>query len=118
MQQLNDEVNRVIEDFNKQFTKYYPGDSGFNGNDPQEPNEEVQADPEELRDWLRLMAKSIAEKTVEAVRVKGCRFGCYCAVCALCDEYTHIHCSDCITAKPISAVTEQSKLASRWLGKE
>ena len=109
MLQLNDEIDRVIEDFNKQFVQYYPGDSGFNGNDPQEPNEEVQADAEELRDWLRFTAKSIAEKTVEAVRVEN--------------KYNLITQKRRLTYSDVDyaynqAVAKQSKLADQWLGKD
>ncbi len=41
-----------IEEFNKQFVQSYPGDSGFNGGDPQEPDEQISAYPEEIRDFI------------------------------------------------------------------
>lgn len=109
---LNDEIDKIIHD---------------------EANLSLQpllylASDEKLDNWNEAAAgvyrqvykicRSIAEKTVEAMRVEGCRFGCYCALCALCDEDTHIHCSDCLMTKPISAITEQSKKAKEWLGKD
>lgn len=33
---------------------------------------------------------------------KGCRFGCLCKVCSLCDNTTFIHCGDCVIGKPMT----------------
>lgn len=31
---------------------------------------------------------------------KHCTYNCFCPLCALCDEETHIHCGDCVMGKP------------------
>lgn len=39
------------QEFYKTFTRSFPGDSGMNGNDPQEPVWEMTDDPKEVADW-------------------------------------------------------------------
>lgn len=39
--------------FDKDFAVYYPGDTGFGGNDPQEPLNEIMGTATELKDFIR-----------------------------------------------------------------
>jgi hypothetical protein len=94
---LSEEINRILKEFE---TKYSP--QIMNGS----VCPECRIDFADLYGDVYLALKSIAEKTVEAVRV----------------EEIQDSVKDDILATEANwfnqAVTEQSKLASRWLGKE
>lgn len=58
----------------------------------------------------RLVWESALSAVQEAVeKMKGCRFGCFCSLCGLCDEETSIHCGDCVMGKPMSALSSVSE---------
>jgi len=66
----------IRQRFYKEFTRYYEGDSGFNGNDPQEPIWTITDDPKEVADFfLTQRAEDWEEvkKMVENIKCEVCK---------------------------------------------
>ena len=59
-----------LSEFNKKFIEYHPGDSGLGGNYPQEPTENVQADPEELKGFILQDRKDVLDMCLSQVLEK------------------------------------------------
>lgn len=93
---LSEEIERVVEEFDKQFVSYMDDGKPVYG--------EIH---NEQKNYLRQSLTSIAEKTVEAVRVEKNHL-----FYPIGDETSWMN------KGWDKAVTEQSKLASQWLGKE
>jgi hypothetical protein len=62
-----------------------------------------------------LITEILLELQAETEKIKGCRFGCYCKLCALCDEDTHIHCGDCVMQKSVPITVAFSSLITEHI---
>jgi len=101
---IHQEVRELREEFDAYFDKLTSG------------GEWVEIHDEIANWWLEKM-DSQRERLVEDVlaelsKIRGCRYGCYCKLCGLCDEDTSIHCSDCILEKPTRATSSIDSLIS------
>lgn len=66
-----------------------------------------RAQAETTANWYARFFRAALHRAVEkagkeVAEIKGCRYGCFCATCSLCDENTFIHCGNCVTGFPIS----------------
>ena len=85
----NDLQNKTIEEFRKKFRNIYAGDSGFGGNDPQEPMNEWATDcPEDVESFLKLSLQQAFKEYGE--RVIGEDSGHKCKKHKDCFEYNGI----------------------------
>lgn len=55
------------KEFNKRFVEFYPSDSGIGGNDPQEPDEVLQAYPHEIRDFIESLLNEARREVIKDV---------------------------------------------------
>ena len=90
--------NKIREDIYSLSVPTYP-----NG----DPNYKELA--EELITFMKPYIARIRLQTLQEVqgmieREKGCRYGCFCKLCGLCDEETFIHCGECVMRKPTTAL--------------
>ncbi len=60
-------MNNWEKEFNKQFVEFYLGDSGIGGNDPQEPDEVLQAYPHEIRAFIKSLLHSHNEELIQRI---------------------------------------------------
>ena len=93
-QDLNSEIERIVKEFETTFVFSLKGVNKLLG--------------KEKSKFLRKALRSIAEKTVEAVRVEERRF----------TDFDEVVEEDYIIGGYNDAVDEQNKLSSAWLGKE
>ena len=79
--------------FHKEFIESHPGDSGYNGGDPQEPVYHMNFDPDDtdgIRDLLKFLTESnlrTANLVIDAVREEMGKYKCgkHKKLLALCD---------------------------------
>ena len=68
MNPIKSQIAANRERFEKEFTIFHPGDSGFNGGDPQEPVYELNTgDPHDIKYFIKTSQTSAFQTAIVAV---------------------------------------------------
>lgn len=56
---------QLNEEFDKEYCHINPGDSGYGGNTPQEPDYYVNCDPQDIKDFITQTRQADVEELIE-----------------------------------------------------